>query len=172
MERRSNKPFKLDLLVLILYIVGYFLYKDKSKCIIFFNKSVCVYDILLTVMISVFTIGYLGKINKTETEKYVHPRYDWWAVSHFLLYTGLGYFFPDKLLMFFTLGIVWEIFEWMNSEYNVTLFGMELNNVDSQEGWWYGRSIDIIFNMSGYILGSYFAGEKLTYEHIVSQFIY
>lgn len=172
MERRSNKPFKLDLLVLILYIVGYFLYKDKSKCIIFMNKSVCVYDILLTAMMGVFIIGYLGKGKAKNTEKYIHQSNDWWAVSHFLLYTGLGYFFPDKLLMFFTLGIVWEIFEWMNSEYQVTLFGIKLYDPTDQGGWWYGRSIDIIFNMSGYILGSYFAGGKLTSEHLISQFIY
>ena len=41
------------------------------------------------------------------------PVISWMELSHFFLHLLLGFLFPSKFLLFFTLGVIWEIIEYI-----------------------------------------------------------
>jgi len=67
-----------------------------------------------------------------------------WRISHLLLHMILGIIYPDKLLLFFTLGVIWEVIEYLIGAY-------------SSDKWWGGsvwaHAQDIIANTLGFLLG-------------------
>ena len=67
-----------------------------------------------------------------------------WRISHFLLHLLLGFLFPNKFILFFCLGILWEIIEY--------IIGLVTNS-----NWW-GETLwahfqDIIANSLGFVIG-------------------
>ncbi len=58
-----------------------------------------------------------------------------WSVSHFMLYSVLGYLFPDYFWQTFAAGVCFELYEWVK--------------YDCQD------SYDILFNSSGFLVGKY-----------------
>ena len=174
----QKKTIRLDLILLVLYIVGYFNYRDTSKCIIFMNKQVCVYDMMLAAVIGVFVIGHVLESNKFEddplkNELGIFPGCDYWSILHALLYFTLGCLFPNRYLAFFILGILWEAFETYNGTHNMKFFGFQLNkDTDGKENWWYGRTLDIAVNMFGYILGNYYVNGNLNLKSLKEEFTF
>jgi hypothetical protein len=65
----------------------------------------------------------------------------WWRISHMLLYKWFGFWFPHHIVLFFTLGVMWEVTEWaLGKIYN--------------KKYMVGTGEDIVFNMIGFNLGT------------------
>lgn len=174
----KKKTIKLDLIFLVMYIIGYFNYRDSSKCIIFMNKEVCVYDLILAAAIGVFVVGHILDANNFKEDPLrkeigLCPGCDYWSVLHASLYFAMGCLFPGRYLAFFMFGVVWEMFEYYNGTHQVYLFGNRLNaDTDDGEKWWYGRALDIAVNMFGYILGNYYINGNLTVKSLKEEFTF
>lgn len=100
--------------------------------------------------------------------------YSLWPISHFILYVCLGYIAPSWWWLWICLGVGWEIFEYCG--------GVLVRNLQSKQGteslgkkaekmlmpqygneWVTGCQSDILFNVTGLILGlviSKFSVEK------------
>lgn len=61
-----------------------------------------------------------------------HNDFNWWMFSHFIFYFILAFLFPDYILLFFAISVIWELFEVAWNAYNRT---------------------DILWNTAGIILG-------------------
>lgn len=174
----QKKTIRLDMILLVLYVAGYFNYRDSGKCIIFMNKEVCVYDLMLAAGIGVFVMGYVLEANEftddpLKTELGICPGCDYWSILHCSLYFMLGCMFPNKYLAFFIFGVLWELFETYNGSHNMKFFGMTLNkDTDGTENWWYGRTLDISVNMFGYILGNYYINGNFNIQSLKNEFIF
>ena len=67
-----------------------------------------------------------------------------WRISHFFLHLILGALFPTRFVLFFCLGIVWEIIEY-------------IIGIVTDSSWW-GESLwahcqDVIANSVGFLVG-------------------
>jgi hypothetical protein len=80
--------------------------------------------------------------------------FSWWPISHFLLYLFLGIFAPSLWLLWFTLGIVWEICEALTGKL-ISKGRSRLGKMYRQYGaeWVCGKSSDIFFNSVGLLTG-------------------
>ena len=75
---------------------------------------------------------------------------DYWALLHTVLFFILAYLFPQYILEFSIIGIMWELLEYSTGDPEVR----EIIGLDFRGGkWWYGRLSDIMFNSIGLILG-------------------
>ena len=67
-----------------------------------------------------------------------------WRLSHFFLHLLLGFLFPSKFLLFFTLGVIWEIIEY-------------IIGIVTENNWWgetlWAHCQDIIANTLGFMIG-------------------
>jgi hypothetical protein len=70
--------------------------------------------------------------------------YDWWHVSHFILWLIIGMILPHQYILALITGISWDYLEHY-------FFKYKLEWCDRP---FCGRHEDIFFNMSGYIIGS------------------
>ena len=66
-----------------------------------------------------------------------------WRITHFLLYLAMGYFFPKKIILFMSLGVLWEFLEYS--------LRCSLSDPYWGEGWDYIQ--DVITNFFGFIVG-------------------
>jgi hypothetical protein len=66
-----------------------------------------------------------------------------WRITHFLLYLVMGYFFPTKVILFMSLGVLWEFLEYS--------LRCSLSDPYWGEGWDYIQ--DVITNFFGFITG-------------------
>lgn len=85
-----------------------------------------------------------------------------WGLSHFILYTILGYYFPQYFAIILSLGILWEIIEarffpllGMNYITRVLLNG-DVERLD----WWKGGQYDIVINTLGFLFGIYLKSQN------------
>ena len=95
---------------------------------------------------------------------------DGWAVTHFLLFTLFGYFFPGRYMFFLLASISWELFETFIGTHKIMIGGKRFvligdqdsdgNLTEDDDAWWYGRITDVAFNMTGYILGDFVYGRQ------------
>ena len=77
-------------------------------------------------------------------------------VSHFILYTLLGYFYPYCWKLAITTGVIWELVEVVahhvtGGERQPTIAN---GNVEYSTNWWAGTSKDIVMNTTGFLFGS------------------
>lgn len=92
---------------------------------------------------------------------------DWWSLSHFILFGLFGYLVPDRHVTFFTLGVLFELFEdGMSSDTTTQLLDCTVPSIKHEtvkgalfcRGWsdsyWYMSMSDPIVNLCGYVLGS------------------
>lgn len=108
--------------------------------------------ITIAMVISATSFYYSHQKNKSGLLDVELKMITGWRVSHFVLYAIIGFLFPEKFLLWFIVGLVWEIIE-------LTL--REITNND----WWGTLSdyfTDIVFNMVGFIVGAYIY--KVTHE--------
>ena len=153
MDTEQKKQLKRGIYVYILVIllglivngIALFIEDDPLNKVIF--KSECLYKI---------TGDREGKIS-------------WWPVSHFIMYFILGIVAPRYWMLWFTLGTIWELIEYLvgyiiseiqddnddNNDDNNEDNEDNDNNDDTQyvERWVSGSINDIIFNLIGLIVG-------------------
>ena len=103
-------------------------------------------------------------------EKLKHPLYklkevvfDWWSVTHFMLFAFFGFIKPNYPFSFFAAGILFEVFEdGMASDESTQLVNCpkEKNSLIGkimcngvQDSYWYGKLDDIFMNLTGYVFG-------------------
>lgn len=87
--------------------------------------------------------------------------FDWWSLSHLLLYFIIGYITVDKHVMFIGIGVLWELLEDYLSSSRTTQL-VDCNTASPEhvwcQGWqddyWYLEQSDVIMNALGYFLGS------------------
>lgn len=87
--------------------------------------------------------------------------FDWWSVSHLLLWSFIGFIKPGNSMVAFLFGVGFEIFEdSMASDKNTqsvncpnknALGGLMCNG--KPDGYWYGKVDDVFSNMVGYMIG-------------------
>ena len=88
---------------------------------------------------------------------------DWWSVSHFLLYLFFGFVMPGYPLSFFTMGVIFEIFEdAMANDESTKLVNCNTKAPNlihkimcngSKDSYWYSNVSDIAINLFGYVVG-------------------
>jgi hypothetical protein len=111
-------------------------------------------------------IGHIYKdkiqsVLKTELLSIDKITFDYWSVSHFLLFAFFGFVKPGYTFSFFTMGCAFEVFEdCLASDLNTQLTKCPSNNIKSvfmcngiQDGYWYGKIDDIFSNLIGYVVG-------------------
>lgn len=86
-----------------------------------------------------------------EEGRYHVSDLDGWSLSHLLMNFVLGYLFPDNLLLFMIIGIIWEFIE--QYIHVQSLYDDELIT----EKWWVGVISDVGMNSMGLILGNTFS---------------
>lgn len=124
------------------------------------NKTIkiCTWHVLLISATLIVIYGTLLKIYKIpkrhdpltytigEPDEYSIYKINGWHLTHFLLYSTLGFLFPENRGRFFFLGIAWEVFE----DYTGKLYRRQFGN-----RWWIGDITDIVANMLGYEVGQF-----------------
>ena len=90
-------------------------------------------------------------------------RLDWWSVTHYLFFSILGYWYPNRFVFFLLFGIVWELTEdLLAKDSDTQLVDCEQKGrggfVDFwcngyQDDYWYGKIDDVLMNMLGYVTG-------------------
>lgn len=83
-----------------------------------------------------------------------------WSISHFALFTLVGYLFPNSVWIAFSLGVVWEAIEFAIEQFFFYMVPgarqqMQTNIIDKhyRGSWWAMSATDIVFNLMGLITG-------------------
>ena len=116
-------------------------------------------------IIPVVLIGGYGKYRcehktfKDPLEKQFIWGLDGWSISHFLLFTIVGYCYPKTFFISMSIGIGWELFEhYYGTERPGWLGGYgdcdDLATDKETGNWWYGKWTDVVCNASGFIAGA------------------
>lgn len=134
------------------------------------------YPIRLAIAITIICILFIvfGHANRESVQaklqrpiaKLPASEVDYWSISHFMLFAIYGYLIPGYPLTFLSIGVLWEMTEDMlSSSKNTKLTDCkQCSNLNSilcngyEDGYWYGKWDDIIFNTLGYLVGSAFSG--------------
>lgn len=69
-----------------------------------------------------------------------------WSVTHFTLFTIIGFVFPNYLVTSITVGILWELIELLISKANGVL--------SPNSAFWYARLSDVLVNTCGALFGA------------------
>lgn len=81
----------------------------------------------------------------------------WWPISHFILFTVVGFLFPECDLMAILAGIGWELAEVGvyhtigQHRQGVRRYGT--GKVEYSQSWWMGSYKDIFMNIAGFYVG-------------------
>tara|TARA_B100001142_G_C14232139_1_gene615833 strand:+ start:427 stop:891 length:465 start_codon:yes stop_codon:yes gene_type:complete len=141
-----------------------------------FNDYIKILSIFGMIIISIiiYYIFYISKFydkisNDILLNKFNLLIYDYWAISHIILFFIVTYLFPNRYIFITICGIVWELIEHsIRYILNYLYITNQLNNYyhskldkyvkkkqkkfNKQENWWYGRYEDILYNAIGTIL--------------------
>ena len=106
--------------------------------------------VLPIIIVSVIVIGLAGFLPRdfqTGPEKPLFHIFgklipvSWWRISHLLLHMWFGFWFPNHMWLFLTMGVMWEFTEvGMGKFYN--------------QKYWVGSVEDIVMNLIGFNLGA------------------
>ena len=83
----------------------------------------------------------------------------WWPISHIVFNAILTVIWPEHVAHIFSLGVLWEIFEYYtnkaHSDGKTLKFKSvrDKNNNIQYEKWWSSSSKDILFNILGILFG-------------------
>ena len=136
--------------------------KEKIKYIMIF----------FSITMSIFIYGKIrcllknNKHFKDPLSKNVNIYMDGWLLSHFILFSFIGYHFSNSFYLSMTLGILWEFIEVMIGTLQpmfllniakctkINLKKKDIIDVNSEDlNWFYGRYEDIIVDFLGFITG-------------------
>jgi hypothetical protein len=77
--------------------------------------------------------------------------FDYWWITHLLLYTVLGFLYPRQPIRFFTIGAAWELFEYGAG--CIPIFHEKGNPDEKPKKILYSKWNDLWGNMVGYCFG-------------------
>jgi hypothetical protein len=123
------------------------------------------FAILLICFITIFVIVAYGTFRCQRTS-FVDPLtkcpvgppwdkfLDGWAITHYLFFLLLGYLYPEHILFSWTLGVGWELVEFMAKDrpFYLSKCNYEVTT-ENGGGWWYGRWQDVVTNTLGLMSG-------------------
>jgi hypothetical protein len=128
--------------------------------------AICVILCVLALVFIMFGHVYRDQVQlalKREFVKLPATSFDWWSVSHFLLFGIMGFIIPNFHTTFFLLGTGFEIFEDMLSGDKTTQLS-DCTNVSNKsnimckfsinDDYWYAKWDDVFVNLAGYTIGS------------------
>ena len=88
---------------------------------------------------------------------------DLWSVSHFVFFLVIGYLFPNEIKFAFTLGVIWEVFEFLvgtkaNVPFLSIFYGLSEcksspHLTGKKQQWIYHEWTDIGMNLAGLLIG-------------------
>ena len=129
------------------------------------GTAICIGAVVVSMIF--IMIGHIFKdqiqsVLKTELFSLDKVVFDYWSLSHLLLYMVFGFFKPGYATTFFLLGVGFELFEdFLSSDKNTQLVKCPNNGIMGkimcngiQDGYWYGKADDIAFNLIGYVFGN------------------
>jgi hypothetical protein len=140
----------------------------KNATNIIFNKNPCVnlrprYLVMLYIIIAlgIIMIPTFIKVTRSNQEfiKYYKAmtdtvitingcKFDWWSVSHVMLYIVLGFAFPHLWVLLIVISISWELLEHLSS-----CFERQYIHKPGDPVYWCGKWSDLIVNSFGFIIG-------------------
>lgn len=101
--------------------------------------------IAIAMAISATSFYYTNQNNKSGILDIELKMITGWRLSHFVMYAIIGFLFPEKILLWFIVGLIWEVIE------------LTLRNITNND--WWGTTTDyitdIIINLIGFIVGAY-----------------
>ena len=96
---------------------------------------------------------------------------DGWSLSHFIMFTLFGIYFPDHFAVIIMFGILWELFEFLTSNSGIDIpilswfRGISKCNALSEENrdghWMYAKMSDIFVNIFGFCVGRVLSQSRL-----------
>ena len=110
--------------------------------------------LLIIIVISIFLYGsyrcnHLDYDDPLERKLHI-LELDGWSLSHFILFMILGFFYPAYLPLWFVLGCLWELCEYIFK----SVGGKRCQGVNPRnDKWWYSRWSDIFVNTGGLLTG-------------------
>lgn len=121
--------------------------------------------VVIVVLIFIIVLYFTGQSVRSQMRKsiYIGPfDFDFWALSHLLLYIYFGYQFPNMFWEFLAIGTAWEGFETIFCPKTLLdTIGMKRNKGEEFGcGYWYGKLTDIPVNMFGFVIGAAFSKKK------------
>ncbi len=135
----------------------------------FINQHRIAICIVLCIIALIFiAIGHIYREQvqlalKREFIKLPATAFDWWSVSHALLFGIMGFLIPDYHTSFFLLGAGFEVIEDMLSGDKTTqladcMSASKESNImckfSINDDYWYAKWDDVFVNLAGYTLGS------------------
>jgi hypothetical protein len=135
----------------------------------FINKhaiAICVVLSIVALLFIMFGHIYREQVQqalKKEFIKLPSTTFDWWSISHAVLFGIFGFLIPNYHTSFFLIGSGFEIFEDMlSSDASTQLADCTTPDKDSKfmckfsinNDYWYAKWDDIFINLLGYTLGS------------------
>lgn len=161
--------------ICFLLIIATVLYSTALR----YKKYRAVFSVAILIMIALIILIY-GSYRCRHPEykdvllrgSDICPWCDGWSFSHFTLFFLMTYLSPDSYVVFFFLGLIWEIFEYLvyttSKSHNHTGILkyvdrlVELSRCKSADQlqsknhhWIYYRWSDLVLNTLGIILGHY-----------------
>ena len=133
------------------------------------NYAVGICIFLIIVAMAFIMIGHIWRdevqlVLKHEFFKFPESSLDRWSVSHAMLFGIFGFLIPNRPLSFFTLGVVFELFEdFLSADESTQLVDCKNNKQEAfggiwcngiQTDYWYMNPTDPWVNLTGYIIGS------------------
>lgn len=128
------------------------------------NQNVCAYHVFVIVLMFILVYGYCVKEKYVGTDvlekKFIDiDGCDYWAFTHFTLYMILGYMFPTHFVLFFSVGLGYEVAEYLIGATQNPIKSLGATSDNGDQSWWYGRYTDIIFNTLGLLTGIFLANQ-------------
>jgi len=141
-----------------------------------FKDYIKILSIFIMVIISIimYYVFYISKFydkigNDILANKFNHIIYDYWGISHIILFFIVTYLFPNRYIFITICGILWELIEHitryivnyiyiknlLNNYYHTKLdnyLKKKKKKYMTSDNWWYGRPEDILYNLIGTIL--------------------
>lgn len=81
----------------------------------------------------------------------------WWPISHFILFSLIGFFFPNCAFIAIVGGILWELLEmFISSLMKQNRQAIRIDTgIEYSENWFAGSTKDIILNIFGFYTGQF-----------------
>lgn len=78
----------------------------------------------------------------------------WWPISHFVMYTVLGFLFPQCYVLILTVGVLWELYEkWFSTVAPRNTAGSQSRAKQEYSTWWDWNWKDVVMNVLGFGFG-------------------
>jgi hypothetical protein len=133
------------------------------------NNAVLISVLLCVASVIFICVGHVYREQvqtalKCEFVTLPSTTFDWWSLSHLVLFALLGFLIPNYHFTFFLLGAGFEVLEDALSSdattqlVNCTMPDAKCNNLmcrfSINDDYWYAKWDDVFINLVGYTIGS------------------